>query len=186
LILLFGFARAGSALASPQEDPTEIEASEPTGPGNPQNHLAATVGEWDLTIRMWTNPDSDPQESRGSADARWILGENFVETRLEGEVLGTDFEGLRIEGYDVAAEKFTSIWRDSRGTYTLVFQGKCDADCCIRTMTAPFTDPLSKTELTIKSVTTILADDSYRYETYIVTPSGTEIKNMELDAVRRH
>jgi len=53
-------------------------------------------------------------------------------------------------------------------------------------MTAPFTDPLSKTELTIKSVTTILADDSYRYETYIVTPSGTEIKNMELDAVRRH
>lgn len=185
LILLFGFARAGSALPGPQEEATESEASEATGPGTPRNHLAATVGEWDLTIHMWTNPNSDPQESRGFANARWILGENFVETRLEGEVLGTDFEGLRIEGYDVAAEKFVSTWRDSRGTYTLIFQGKCDADCGIRTMTAPFIDPISKTELTIKSVTTILGTDSYRYETYIVTPSGTEIKNMELDAVRK-
>ena len=185
LILAFGFAPTGAALPNPQEGSNESEASEATGPGSPQNHLAATVGEWDLTIRMWTSPEGDPQESRGFADARWILGENFVETRLEGEVLGTDFEGLRIEGYDVAAEKFTSTWRDSRGTYTLVFQGKCDADCGIRTMTAPFTDPNSKTELTIKSVTTILDTDSYRYETYIVTPSGTEIKNMELEAVRK-
>ena len=52
-------------------------------------------------------------------------------------------------------------------------------------MTAPFTDPTSKTELTIKSVTTILGTDSYRYETYVVTPGGNEIKNMEFEAVRK-
>ena len=100
-------------------------------------------------------------------------------------MLDTTFEALRIEGYDVAAERFVSTWRDSRGTYTLVFNGRCDATCAIRTMTADFTDPVSKTELSIKSVTTIISNDSYRYESYIVTPNGTEIKNMEFDATRR-
>lgn len=185
LIFLLGSPRLGFALPEAREETTESEAVEITGPGSPQNHLAATVGEWEMTIRAWTSPNSEPQETRGSASSRWILGENFVQTRLEGEVLGTAFEGLRIEGYDVAASKFVSTWRDSRGTYTLVFNGKCDATCGIRTMTANFTDPISKTELSIKSVTTIIDDDSYRYESYIVTPSGTEIKNMEFDAVRK-
>jgi len=185
LLLALWVALPGLALANSQDEPEEGEASEVSGPGDPQNHLAATVGEWDMTIRVWTNPSSEPAETRGSATARWILGDHFVETQLEGEVLETAFEGLRIEGYDVAAGRFVSTWRDSRGTYTLVFNGKCDATCGIRTMTADFTDPVSKTELSIKSVTTIISNDSYRYESYIVTPNGTEIKNMEFDATRR-
>ena len=185
LLLVLWTASPGLALPSSQDEPVEGEASEVSGPGDPQSHLAATVGEWDMAIRVWTNPKSEPVETRGSATANWILGDHFVETRLEGEVLDTTFEGLRIEGYDVAASRFVSTWRDSRGTYTLVFDGKCDATCAIRTMTADFTDPVSKTELGIKSVTTIISDDSYRYESYIVTPSGTEIKNMEFEATRK-
>jgi len=176
---------AGLASPNSQDKPTEAEASEVPGPGDPQSHLAAMVGEWDLTIRVWTQPDSEPIETRGSASARWILGDHFVETRLEGEVLNSPFEGLRIEGYDVAASLFISTWRDSRGTYTLVFSGRCDTTCGIRTMTADFIDPVSKTELTIKSVTTIIGNDSYKYESYIVTPGGTELRNMELEATRR-
>lgn len=184
-LLALWIASPGLALPSSQDEPTEGAASEVSGPGDPQSHLAATVGEWDMTIRVWTHPKSEPVETRGSATAKWILGDHFVETRLEGEVLETAFEGLRIEGYDVAASRFVSTWRDSRGTYTLVFDGKCDATCAIRTMTADFIDPVSKTELGIKSVTTIISDDSYRYESYIVTPSGTEIKNMEFEATRK-
>jgi hypothetical protein len=185
LLLALWIPRPSLAIPNSQEAPAEVDASGVSGPGDPQNHLAATVGEWDMTIRAWTNSNSEPAETRGSATARWILDDHFVETRLEGEMLDTTFEGLRIEGYDVAAGQFVSTWRDSRGTYTLVFRGKCDATCAIRTMTADFTDPVSKTELTIKSVTTIISDDSYRYESYIVTPSGTEIKNMEFDATRK-
>jgi len=184
-LLVLWIASPSLALPNSQDEPAEGAASEVSGPGDPQSHLAATVGEWDMTIRVWTHPKSEPVETRGSATAKWILGDHFVETRLEGEVLDTAFEGLRIEGYDVAANRFVSTWRDSRGTYTLVFDGKCDATCAIRTMTADFIDPVSKTELGIKSVTTIISDDSYRYESYIVTPSGTEIKNMEFEATRK-
>jgi hypothetical protein len=52
-------------------------------------------------------------------------------------------------------------------------------------MSADFIDPASKTELRIKSVTTLLSEDSYKYESYIVTPDGTELKNMELEATRK-
>lgn len=185
LLLALLLPRPGLSLPNPQDPPAEGEAGEITGPGDPQSHLAATVGEWDMIIRVWTDPNGEPAETRGSATAQWILGDHFVETRLEGQVLDTAFEGLRIEGYDVAAEKFVSTWRDSRGTYTLVFGGKCDATCAIRTMTADLIDPVSKTALKIKSVTTIVSDDSYRYESYIVTPNGTEFKNMEFDATRK-
>lgn len=185
LLLAFLAPVSGLALPSSQDEPAESGASGISGPGDPQSHLEATVGEWDMTIRVWSSPDSEPIETRGAASARWILGDHFVETRLEGEISNSPFEGLRIEGYDVAAGRFVSTWRDNRGTYTLVFNGKCDAVCAIRTMTADFIDPASKTELSIKSVTTIISDDAYRYESYIVTPSGTELKSMEFDATRK-
>jgi len=186
LFVVFCAPLTGLALSNSQDEPTDDDAANAlTGPGDPQSHLAATVGEWELTIRIWTHPESEPVETQGSATANWILGDHFVETRLQGEVLDSPFEALRIEGYDAAAERFVSTWRDSRGTYTLVFSGKCDATCGIRTMTADFTDPVSKTELGIKSVTTIINSDSYTHETYIVTPDGTELKNMELQANRK-
>ncbi len=185
LLLTLWVAAPGFATPGPQDEAAEGQVEESPGPGDPQSHLAATVGEWDMAIRVWTRPDAEPEETRGSATARWILGEHFVETRIEGEILDSPFEGLRIEGYDVAATRFVSTWRDSRGTYTLVFRGRCDATCGIRTMTADFVDPASKTELSIKSVTTILSQDSYKYESYIVTPNGTELKNMEFEATRK-
>ena len=186
ILLLTAWVTAPSlASPRPQDEEIEGEAEEVQGPGDPQSHLAATVGEWNMAIRVWTHPEGEPVETSGSATSHWILGENFVQTRLAGEVLGSPFEGLRIEGYDAVAERFVSTWRDSRGTYTLVFRGQCDATCGIRTMSADFIDPASKTELRIKSVTTLLSADSYKYESYIVTPDGTELKNMELEATRK-
>lgn len=71
-ILLFALwvPSFGLALPTSQDEPEEGEASEVAGPGDPQNHLAATVGEWEMTIRVWTNPNGEPAETRGSASAR--------------------------------------------------------------------------------------------------------------------
>ena len=156
-----------------------------TIPGKPHELLEGTVGDWDLTIRVWTAPDTEPVESSGSASGRWILGERFVETAYAGEVMGRQFEALKIEGFEKATKEYVTTWRDNLGTYTMIFRGKCGTTCETRTMMADFIDPVSSTPLKIKGVTTLIEEGGYTYESYVVTTDGGEFKNMELVAERR-
>lgn len=156
-----------------------------TVPGKPHELLAGTVGEWSLTIRVWSAPEGEPTETTGTATGRWILDERFVETAYQGEVMGRSFEALKIEGYEKATEEYVSTWRDNLSTYTLIFRGTCGDDCSERTMIGSFQDPISKQQLRIRGLTTLTGDDSYSYESYILMPDGSEFKNMELLAERR-
>jgi hypothetical protein len=170
------------------DTPTLEELAALSVPSEPHELLATTVGTWDVTIRVWSDPDPEAEpasETTGTAVGRWILGERFVETVYEGEVLGRPFEGLKIEGFDKATETYVSTWRDNLGTYTLVFKGQCEDSCRERTMSSSFLEPVSKQTFRLKGVTTITDEDAYTYESFITTPNGQEFKNMELDAKRR-
>jgi hypothetical protein len=154
-----------------------------TVPGEPHELLDGTVGEWTLTIRVWSAPGAEPVESTGSATGRWILGDRFVETRFEGEVMGRPFEALKIEGFENVSEEYVSTWRDNLGTYTMIFRGRCGTTCEIRTMTAEFRDPITAKKLKIKGVTTLTDEEGgYTYESFVIAPDGQEFKNMELVA----
>lgn len=170
----------------PESDQETAESlSDLTVPGEPHEHLAGTVGDWSLTIRIWTAPDTQPVESTGSATGRWILGDRFVETTYEGEVMDRPFEALKIEGFEKASHEYVTTWRDNLGTYTMIFRGTCDSTCATRTMMADFLDPVSRTKLKIKGVTTLTEDEGYSYESFVVMPDGGEFKNMELVAERQ-
>lgn len=191
LCALLLLTSSGFLSAQEPDDSTVDEETVPedlaalTIPGAPHELLEGTVGEWILTIRIWRTPDTEPVETTGSAVGRWILGDRFVETTYQGEIMERPFEGLRIEGYEKAAENYVSTWRDNLGTHTLVFRGNCVDDCKVREMVASFLDPVSKTQLRIKGVTTLTSNNSYSYESFIIMPDGTEFKNMELEATRR-
>ena len=177
-----------ASTTSEDDDPTLEDLEALAVPSEPHELLATTVGTWDVRIRIWSDPDPEAEpasETQGTAVGRWILGERFVETAYEGEVLGRPFEGLKIEGFDKAEEQYVSTWRDNLGTYTLVFKGTCEDSCVERTMTASFLDPVSKGTFRVKGVTTISGEDTYTYESFVITPNGKEFKNMELDAKRR-
>ncbi|MGB3564178.1 MAG: DUF1579 domain-containing protein [Thermoanaerobaculia bacterium] len=202
-LLVVGLVAAGPAVTLAQEtDPSdppgeEVPVDDPTpesprsrlaalgAPGKFHEYLAAGVGSWELTIQVWRTPDSEPVVSAGNAEAHWILGNRFVETSYQGEILGHPFEARSVEGYDNHAKEYVSTWRDTMGTYTMSFRGGCDEDCLVRTVSAEITDPVSGQKLTNKRVTTVVDENSYTYESFIVTPSGAEFKNMELIAQRR-
>ncbi len=59
--------------ATESSEDAEESLSELTVPGEPHELLAGTVGDWSLTIRVWTAPDTEPVESTGSATGRWFL-----------------------------------------------------------------------------------------------------------------
>lgn len=202
LALLPNSTLAQSSQDEPEQAGAQMQSDEPESetpdlddlesfsiPGEPHELLATTVGSWDVTIRIWSDPDPEAEptsETEGTAVGRWILGQRFVETVYEGEVLGRPFEGLKIEGFEKAIEKYVSTWRDNLGTYTLVFKGECEDSCRERTMTGTFTDPVSKLPFRLKGVTTIEDEDNYTYQSFVITPNGQEFKNMELEARRRN
>ena len=158
-----------SAAEEPEDEETRLRKL--AMPAEHHEHLEAGIGEWDLVIRMWTTPDGEPTETRGSATSRWILGGRCVETLYQGEVAGRPFQALRIEGYDNLSEKYIGTWRDTMGTYTLVFRGTCDEECLVRTMTATFTEPTSRRTLSIKNVTALDEDGIYTTILFLEGPS---------------
>lgn len=184
LIFLLGPMTLLALLQDEDPESRELEV-DLYSPGDPRKHLEVMVGDWVTAVHFWAAPDTEPEVSSGTAGSTWLLGERFVQSVFTGEIQGQAFEGLRIEGFDEAASEFVTTWRDNRGTHTLVFRGQCDSGCRVRTMTAELIDPGSQMKLQVKAITTIVDENSYTYESYIVTPSGNEFKNLEFVATRR-
>lgn len=212
LLLITGMACASAAQDSPttvdetESDPSEI-GEEPevdplqllTEPGEHHDHLDRLVGDWDLTIKVWTSPDGEPIESAGSAETRWILDRRFLWTIYRAELFGQPFEAWSIEGYDNQAKQYVSTWRDTQGTYTLVYRGKCrneeptEGEAAVdsaptgeyRVMTTKITDPTSEEKLDIRTELRIQEDGSFIQESFIVLSPEESIKNLELIGHRR-
>jgi len=172
------------AMQAVPETPAE-KARRIASPGEKHEKLEAFVGDWDTTIRVWRRPGEDPEETAGTAETRWILDGRFIETVYKGAILGHQVEANVVEGYDNRAREFVATWRDTMGTYTLIFRGTCDADCEVWTKEADLIDPISGRKLINKAVTTIVDEDSYKYESFIVIDEERQFKNMELVAQRR-
>ena len=100
------------------------------------NHkvLGELAGTWSYTVKMWMNGDSSskPQESKGTATRKAIMGGRFYQLDVSGKMQmpgpdgkpkDMDFKGFGLEGYDNAKQKFISTWIDSMGTGMLLSEG---------------------------------------------------------------
>jgi hypothetical protein len=190
---------AGTADETTEDGASADPLAEITEPGEHHEHLDLLAGDWDLTIRVWSSPDGEPVESAGTAEARWILGGRFLWTIYRGEVFGNAFEAWSIEGYDNQAKEYVGTWRDTQGTYTLIYRGKCKLpplaegetreetvpDGTYREMTTKLTDPVSQEELDIRTELRIEGEDQFIQESFVVLSEEESLKNLELVG-RRH
>jgi hypothetical protein len=140
MLFLFGATLAGTTLfAQETAAPTASEsaAAAPAAAGQPnekemmaqmmemakvtENHqlLASMDGAWTYTVKLWMNGDSTskPQESKGSATRKSIMGGRFVVMDVsgkmqmpgaDGKMKNFEFKGRGTEGYDNAKKKFVS------------------------------------------------------------------------------
>lgn len=183
-----------TAAAATADDPIDLL----TEPAEHHEHLDRLAGDWELTIRIWTSPDGEPVEAAGSAEARWILDGRFLWTIYRAELFGKPFEAWSIEGYDNQAKQYVGTWRDTQGTYTLIYRGKCKLppldegesheetvpDGRYREMTTKLTDPASGEALDVRTELRIDDDGSFTQESFIVLSPEESIKNLELIGTR--
>ncbi|MEM7052588.1 MAG: DUF1579 family protein [Acidobacteriota bacterium] len=152
-------------------------------PGDCHKPLGAQVGQFNVKMKIYPGPGAPAIEADGTSEGAWILGGRFVETNYSATIMGQPFEGQGVEGFDNQTKEYTGTWRDTMGTYTLVFKGNCDGENKGRTMLTNMKDPMGN-DLQNRGVTTA-TDTGYTYESYIITPDGGEFKNLELVATRK-
>src|ERR1700687_3396000 len=104
-----------------------------------ENHklLSSLDGNWDYAIKFWMNPDPNakPQESKGTATRKSIMGGRYVMMDVSGKMQmpGEDgkmkdimFKGMGMEGYDNVTTQSVGSWSDNMGTGIEFSEGPYD------------------------------------------------------------
>jgi hypothetical protein len=109
LVVLAGLTRAQDAKSIPSPEDLLKILAENGKPGAEHQRLQPFVGDWNLTVRLWTDASQPPAELTGTVERKWIMGGRFIQESVKGECHGKTFEGLGLLGYDSAQKKFTAV-----------------------------------------------------------------------------
>jgi hypothetical protein len=178
---------AADEKAAKTADPTEEEAKmmAAMSPGPAHKVLENFVGEWTIHNKMWMQPGAPPMESDGTASAKWILGNRFVETTIKSTMMGLPFEGRAITGYDNLKKTYNGFWIDNMGTAMTTTSGTLSSDGKTLTSKGKMDDPMTgKTGQEYKFVDHIVSKDETKSEIFSLV-DGKESKMMEMTYKRK-
>jgi hypothetical protein len=160
-----------------------------------ENHklLSSLDGNWTYTIKMWMNPDPNakPQESKGTATRKAVMGGRYVMMDVSGKMQMPDengkmkdlvFKGMGLEGYDNVKKKFVSSWIDNMGTGIQFADGTYDSATKTLTYTSEM-EPMPGMKTPVREVIKI-ADNNHMTLEWYETQGGQEKKTMEISYTR--
>jgi len=160
-----------------------------------ENHklLTSLDGTWNYKIKFWMNGDSSskPQESKGTAVRKSVMGGRYVVMDVtgkmpipgaDGKMKDMEFKGQGTEGYDNAKKKFVGTWMDNMSTSIMMSEGNYDPATKTFTYTSEI-EPLPGMKQQIREVVKVADKDHMDFEWY-ETRGGQEVKTMEINYTR--
>lgn len=151
-----------------------------------ENHkrLEPLVGKWDATVKMWWDPSSEPEISKGSSEARWIMGGRFVMDEFKSEVNGLPFEGMGMTGFDNNRNLYVGSWIDNMSTHILTTSGSCNPEGNVITLYGQQDEPMIGVYgRTVKHRLTIVDKDKHVFEIFDLH-AGDDFKVLEITYTR--
>jgi hypothetical protein len=168
-----------------------LEMSKPN-----ENHkvLSSLDGNWEYTIRFWMNPDPNakPQESKGTATRKSIMGGRYAVMDVSGsmQMPGEDgkmktmqFKGMGMEGYDNVKKKFVASWIDNMGTGIQFSEGTYDPANKTFTYTSEI-EMMPGMKVPVREVIKI-ADNNHMSLEWYENQGGQEKKTMEINYTKK-
>jgi hypothetical protein len=209
LIATSSFAQSPATSPATASAPSAAQPLTATGQPNPQemmkqmiemsklneNHklLSSLDGTWNYSIKMWMNPDPNakPQESKGTATRKTVMGGRYVMEDVtgkmqmpgeDGKMKDMQFKGMGLEGYDNIKKKFVSSWIDSMGTGIQFSEGTYDPATKTLTYTSEM-EPVPGMKSQVREVIKI-ADNNHMTLEWYENQGGGEKKTMEIAYTR--
>ncbi len=154
-------------------------------PGKNHELLKRMNGEWTTTMKAFMGgPDQEPMTSTGKATISSILGGRYSKQDYSGNMMGTEFQGLGITGYDNIRKLFVGSWVDSTGTGILTMSGALSPDEKMITMFGEMNEPMTgEMGKTVKWVTEFKSADSFTFTAYEVL-YGKEFVAFQIEYTR--
>ena len=160
-----------------------------------ENHKVLTDldGNWNYIIKFWMNPDPNapPQQSKGTATRKSVMGGRFVVMDVSGKMQmpGEDgkmkdmqFKGMGVEGYDNVKKKFVASWIDNMGTGIQFSDGTYDPATKTLTYTSEM-EPVPGMKMPVREVIKV-ADNNHMALEWYENHGGQEKKTMEINYTR--
>ena len=154
-------------------------------PGPEHKLLEPMAGTWDVVVRYWPAPESEPVESKGTSQRKWVLDGRFLMEEIEGGNLVLPFRGLGFYGYDAFEKKHTSAWMDTFNTSILFNLGTFDMTNQVVNFTGVYKDPWTGARKPERGVTRFLGKDKHVLEIHVTEPSQKEFKMLEITYIRQ-
>ncbi len=153
-------------------------------PGELHQRLNPLIGNFQVSTKMWMEPGQPAVEGSGTCQNSWVLGQRFVEQRVEGNFMGMPFEGIGYTGYDNIQKKYVSTWIDSMGTGFMIGEGAFKTDQTIE-FQAQYPDPTSEGMLKFREELRIEDENRHAFVMYMIGADGKEFRNMEILYTRK-
>jgi hypothetical protein len=152
-------------------------------PGPMHEMMMKANGEWKSVSKFWMQPDTEPMMSEGTVKFESLLGGRYMKSTHTGMMMGMQFEGIFLQGFDNVTQEFTAIWIDNMGTGTSVAKGKYDEASKSIMYEGTMIDPMEKKEISYKQSVKLL-DENHQLVEMFVNYEGKEFKMMETELTR--
>ncbi|MBP7146421.1 MAG: DUF1579 domain-containing protein [Acidobacteria bacterium] len=161
------------------EQKAEMELYMKAGTPGPQHkELAAMAGTYDLKIKGWHEAGAPPTEDTGTATRTMILDGRVMVEEVQAMMMGMQYNGRGMTGFDNVTGKYWSTWTDSMSTGLMVSEGTCDAQTC--TFKGTWNDPVKKGPVTSRMTMRWPTPTTEVFELYGPGKDGKEMKMMEI------
>jgi len=147
-----------------------------------ENHkrLEQMAGEWKAQVQCWMEPGGQPIKSEGACKNQMILGGRFLSSTFEGTMMGQPYNGHQLLGYDNTKGKFFSLWIDNMNTGYMAADGSADPAGKALTFTSNYDCPIKKMPIKMRLVSTMVDNDTNKFEMFNSDNGGPEYKTMEI------
>lgn len=165
-------------IASAQEAPAMPEMPQPR---EQHRWLEKLAGDWESDVKIFTQPDEAPVESKSTESAA-MLGGFWLISKGEGDMMGAPFKSVLTIGYDADKEKFVGSWIDTAMGKLWIYEGTLDeaettltleseGHCPMRGETAKFRDVVELKSPDHKVVTSMTQTPDGEWITLVVVDS---------------
>jgi hypothetical protein len=170
------------AAPSAQEKAMMEKMAQAGTPGAAHRKLDPLAGKFNVKSKMWMDPSKPPEESTGTSERKWIMGDRYLEERFQGKVNGQPFTGMGTMGYDNVTKDYFGTWIDSMSTGMTTSRGALNGN--VLKYKGMMSDPMAGKEVPYSMTLTMTGNDSHTMEMWGPGPNGQNMKWMEMVYIR--
>lgn len=163
-------------------DPKMMEAwKKYSTPSEGHKTLKDMTGSWTYTSKMWMTADAKPEEMKGTATNKLILGDRYLQQDVTGKHMGQPFKGMALMGYNNMKGAYETVWLDNMGTGMARGGGKMDTAAKTIKEEGNYSCPMTEqADRFYRAETKFIDKNNWVYEMYNKGPDGKEFKSMEM------